>query len=642
MASSLLSPASVAAHLRHWCGPVVWYDVVRTARRGRYAWARILYGFVLFCLINIEAQLLDQHPGKMAGGELAAARELAQLATIFFGSMVMFQFTAVIVLTPAYAASAITEEKERKTLDYLLVTQFSAAEIILGKVASRVVNLSFLLLTGLPVIALLQLLGGIDPQILTISFAATMLLVLSLTCLGVLCSVYARRTVRAIVVTYLWLLIYFVGLPVIEAWLTEIFGNNGLYGLIFQPIMEFINIGNPFYSFERIFQSAPGEPIASQLARALAPFAIFHLTLAIACLTWAILRLRIVAALDVARATNDARVKRKPRRVWNRPILWKELYTKSSFRWHPAIKLLVIALMIFITLAPVMTILWHQRAGALPKSVKELAEAFNAYVRSLGTFVACALLTFIALKAASAITLEREKRTLESLRSTPLSHREILFGKWLGSIAHVRYGLVWLGVIWAIGIWGGGMQLLAILALGTALFVFASFVASTGVLASVLARTSMQAHLVTLGAILCLTLGHLLVWPFLGVNSGIGQTLIEFDSLALTPPYTIGVLAFYPGDFQPQPWTPRDPDKIGAFITIGLVIWAVLAICCYQLAKRSFERASPLAIPFVTRRTAFGRMEDTPHWNSCPATTVANGPSGMGQHRARTTGEHLS
>src|SRR5262249_54093222 len=155
----------------------------------------MVYGIVLFVALLLMAQEFFQKPE-------VDARELARFANGYFAMLAMIQFTVVIAMTPAYTAGSITEEKERKTLEYLLATDLSSREIVLGKFLSRLGNLTLLLITGFPIVALLQILGGIDPDLLLITVAATLLLMMSLASASVLCSVYSRRTRKAVVAIY--------------------------------------------------------------------------------------------------------------------------------------------------------------------------------------------------------------------------------------------------------------------------------------------------------------------------------------------------------------------------------------------------------------------------------------------------------
>ena len=71
----------------------------------------------------------------------------------------------MLILTPALVAGAIADEKRRKTLHYLLASQLTGPEIVLGKLLVRMLYVGVLLGVSFPVMSLLVLLGGIDPML---------------------------------------------------------------------------------------------------------------------------------------------------------------------------------------------------------------------------------------------------------------------------------------------------------------------------------------------------------------------------------------------------------------------------------------------------------------------------------------------
>src|SRR5437763_1632325 len=107
-------------------------------------------------------------------------------------------------------AEAVAEEKERRTLEFVLATDRRDREIVLGKLASRLIILAFLVLAGVPVLALLQFVGGIDPGLLLAGFAATAITMISLASVSILFSALVRRARDAIVLTYLAVLTYLI------------------------------------------------------------------------------------------------------------------------------------------------------------------------------------------------------------------------------------------------------------------------------------------------------------------------------------------------------------------------------------------------------------------------------------------------
>ena len=97
----------------------------------------------------------------------------------------------------------------------------------------------------------------------------------------------------------------------------------------------------------------------------------------------------------------------------------------------------------------------------------------NVWVRVLGSLVACLLLLGVAARAASSVSNERDRQTLDGLLTSPLEGNAILFGKWLGSILSVRWGWLWLGAIYGLGLLTGGLELGALLAILIAWFIYA-------------------------------------------------------------------------------------------------------------------------------------------------------------------------
>ena len=105
-------------------------------------------------------------------------------------------------------AGAIADEKERRTLEFLLATDLRDREILFGKLASRVGSLLLFLLAGLPILGLMQFFGGIDPDLVLAGFAATFATVLSLAAVGIAASVLSRKVRDAIALTYLVAIAY--------------------------------------------------------------------------------------------------------------------------------------------------------------------------------------------------------------------------------------------------------------------------------------------------------------------------------------------------------------------------------------------------------------------------------------------------
>jgi ABC-type transport system involved in multi-copper enzyme maturation permease subunit len=585
-----------------FCGPVLFYDIVRTARRSRYALVRCVYGAVLFCLFLLVAQAC------LTGWDVRVdAKTLAEFADAFFSFMVILQFMAVIVLTPGYAGSAITEEKERRTIEYILATDLTNREIVLGKFLSRLGNTALLLLTGLPIVALIGLLGGIDPNLLLMTIVATLLLMCSLAAFSVLCSVYAKQTRQALIVPYACLLLYLACLPVVSLLLNEAFGTAPAYIQVARPIIDFVNAGNPFYSFTHVLATAgSSKSVSGQLITALESYAVFHIALTLGCLGLAIIRLRRRALHEAAIVPRGKRRARKTRVVWEQPIIWKEMQLRPR-RHAPLAVAALMFLAVLVSVGPAIAICWECWHQAI--YYEEISLAFNAiYIRAYATLLTWALLLAVALKASNAIALERQKQTLDTLLSTPLSRGEILLGKWLGSLLSIRYGLLWLAGIWTIGLVSGGLHPLAVPCLSVAILIYAACCASVGLLASVVARTPTRSHVLALAVLLCLTFGHFLFAPVAFISSDwrLRESYGQFASISLTPPIALEILGFYHGSLQSRFGFDLDGSKLATFVLIGFGLWSVVAIYLYWLAYRFFGR---VRTDGSTKKRALGRLK---------------------------------
>src|SRR5438128_2187735 len=105
-------------------GPVLVYELLRTGRRSRYFVVRGVYVsvLVLFTFWVYFAWVASTDAWTIPTNRLAV------FAETFFYTFMIVQFLAVAILTPAYVAGAIAEEKERRTLEFLLATDLDDRE----------------------------------------------------------------------------------------------------------------------------------------------------------------------------------------------------------------------------------------------------------------------------------------------------------------------------------------------------------------------------------------------------------------------------------------------------------------------------------------------------------------------------------
>src|SRR5262249_42598038 len=119
--------------------------------------------------------------------------ELAQFGQAIFGSLMGAEIVLVIGLTPGLVADAISAERHRKTLHYLMASSLTSLEIVLGKLTARLSYIAIFLAIILPVASLLTLFGGVDPGRLFFCYVALGSTAYMLASLAILGSVLARR-----------------------------------------------------------------------------------------------------------------------------------------------------------------------------------------------------------------------------------------------------------------------------------------------------------------------------------------------------------------------------------------------------------------------------------------------------------------
>ena len=97
--------------------PVFVAEMLVSSRRARYFALRVVLGLILLVVLYQNVTINKQF-------NAAGANNLSNAANTFFQSFAVFELMAIAMLGPALSAGAIAVERERRTLEYLLVTDF--------------------------------------------------------------------------------------------------------------------------------------------------------------------------------------------------------------------------------------------------------------------------------------------------------------------------------------------------------------------------------------------------------------------------------------------------------------------------------------------------------------------------------------
>jgi len=207
-------------------GPVFVHETARLVRRGHVFWLRVGFGLLTLGMLfaakpdlnfdpkpESEMEILqrvgprwrswDEPPVTNWEARLARTREsLAKFADDFSAAFRLVLVVAAMAATPLFFASAITEEKERRSLDFLLGTSLSSWDIVIGKYAARLLNLVGVILTAVPILALTQFWGGVDWRLIIHSFVVALVVMASYGAVATMCSAMSARTRSALLAVY--------------------------------------------------------------------------------------------------------------------------------------------------------------------------------------------------------------------------------------------------------------------------------------------------------------------------------------------------------------------------------------------------------------------------------------------------------
>ena len=73
----------------------------------------------------------------------------------------VLEFVMVVLLMPALTAGSISGERERRTLELMLTTKMTPADIIFGKLAASLSTMVLLIVSSFPVLAMMFIYGGV-------------------------------------------------------------------------------------------------------------------------------------------------------------------------------------------------------------------------------------------------------------------------------------------------------------------------------------------------------------------------------------------------------------------------------------------------------------------------------------------------
>lgn len=444
-------------------GPVFTRELAITPRRGRVYVARAAYVTALLGLICVAWLMLT---GTQVVRDLG---DLARFGTLMFRILVPLQLVVGLFFAALLSASAVSQEKDRKTLILLLLTNLSNSELVLGKLLASLLNVFILAAAAVPLFMVTVLLGGVSFGQVGMATLVTFAGVMVAGSLGSTIALWREKTFQSLAMTVMILVLWIAFWEVIGAGLLgqTWFGVScESLAIVFSPWRAAIETTFPIGEAVRVFGFA-GSPVWMYLLLSAIELVLIN-GLAIALVRvwnpsretqpispeettetgmetdWNLVRDKAKAE-DTSKPSVDgpgSKATSKTRPVWDNPIIWREIRT-----WAYGRKILVIRF-IYLVLAALaaLAVWWMLQDGATFGRTQGALALVPLFLLSL---------FLINAQAVTSLTSERDTRALDLLLVTDLTPKEIVFGK-LGGVFYNTKEMLIAPILLCVFLWWQG------------------------------------------------------------------------------------------------------------------------------------------------------------------------------------------
>ena len=413
-----------------FAGPIFSREVLTTPRQTRHFLLRCGYVLGLFVLMYTASQ------ATFGWQQVSSIGEISRFGALLFQLFSLVQLALVLFFAPLFAASRVAQEKDRQTLVLLLMTDLRDRELVFGKLLASLLPVGVLLAASAPVFALIMLLGGVSLEQIGWSLALCAATALAAGSWGSLVAFWREKTFQTLAISVLGLVL-FIGVAEAGAGLL---GSDSLIG-------RYLAYCDPFRAMLLVLDPLAVQPDGKSASVPALPYVVALCLLAVITNAAAVLRLRVwnpsrtFVDPEKEAAAADKAVRSTTRNIWSNPVIWREICTKAYGRRVVFIKLAYLALFLF-------------AAAYVHASRESPGELVLGMISPAGiAFVAVGIVALLLVnaQAVTALTTERDAKTLELLLVTDITAREFIYGKIGGVLYNMREafllplaGLVWL------------------------------------------------------------------------------------------------------------------------------------------------------------------------------------------------------
>jgi ABC-type transport system involved in multi-copper enzyme maturation permease subunit len=425
-------------------GPVFTREVTTTPRSWRLYLMRAVYVGALFGLVLTAWLIL------LGSQNVRSLGDLARFGAAVFALLAPLQMAMAVAFAALLTTAAVAQEKDRKTLDLLLLTRMTNSELVMGKLLASSLSVFVLIVAAVPLLMLLTLLGGISyGQVLRV-VGVTLAAAALAGSLGSTIALWREKTFQSIALTALLLVMWLIAGEVVAsgqlgaAWMGI---SAETWGIVVSPLRAILAAVQPLREIDTQLAWCGG---------AVNLFLLFTFTAAAALNLWAIARVRVWNPSQEAQprltddqteklaATTATPTEKRSKEVWDNPILWREICTWAYGKKILVVRIAYLLIFAVCTAALVMEMNADSTGGRYAVMLSELAKPLLPLL-VLGLILVNAL-------AVTSLTNERDLRALDLLLVTDLSPKEIIYGK-LGGVFYNSKEMILLPIALSVLLW---------------------------------------------------------------------------------------------------------------------------------------------------------------------------------------------
>jgi ABC-type transport system involved in multi-copper enzyme maturation permease subunit len=183
---------------------------LRGRMRGRRAFVILTIYLLLLGGFALMVELIAERSYSSGFGGTSTFAT-ASIGQGIFAALLLLETLQVAFLAPAATAGAISLEREKRTLELLVVTPISSLAIVLGKLFSALIYVWLLIAASIPLTAVVFVYGGVAPEDILRGYLVLVVTALGLGSMGLFASSLVRRTQAATAISVFAVLFVSIG-----------------------------------------------------------------------------------------------------------------------------------------------------------------------------------------------------------------------------------------------------------------------------------------------------------------------------------------------------------------------------------------------------------------------------------------------